>query len=244
MMHPSLFLLVSLFISLPPSLSLSLSPISPSSSSLSTPLPSLAQFTVKEKLLSVSGEDFAVFDSEDKVCFAVVGTNKIPFGVGGLVLDKLTLKGGGGEEICTIERRAVALSISYDIYPPGGGKRMGKVERDLVALTPTFKFYYADNQAEYVASGKLGLRDLAFTVSKSGKSCATLTRGLFELTDQMESYNILAERGVDVAALVALACVIDEAHDEEGKKDKNKGGKKGGETAEEKKKKADSWWTG
>ena len=61
-----------------------------SPNTLVAPTSTKIKLKVKERLLSVSGEDFDVFDNETgKKVYSIVGSNKVPFGVGGLVLDKV-----------------------------------------------------------------------------------------------------------------------------------------------------------
>ena len=59
---------------------------------------------MKEKLLSVSGEDFNVYTSSGSIAFTVVGSNKVPFGVGGLVLDKLVVRDSSTSFVVSVER--------------------------------------------------------------------------------------------------------------------------------------------
>ena len=68
---------------------------------------------MREKLFSISGEDFRIETEEGAPAFDVVGSNKIPFGIGGLVLDKLELRVAGGPLCGSIERRAVAMATAY-----------------------------------------------------------------------------------------------------------------------------------
>ncbi|GMH82675.1 hypothetical protein TL16_g09340 [Triparma laevis f. inornata] len=95
-----------------------------------TPLDKVSEgpmvFTVKEKLLSISGEDFNVYTHND-LAYTVTGTNKVPFGVGGVILDKLSLRDSGKAELCTIERRLISPTTAYDLYIKGDF--YGKIER-------------------------------------------------------------------------------------------------------------------
>ena len=72
---------------------------------LTAPTTSTQGYAVREKMLSISGEDFYVEREGGGRVFDIVGSNKVPFGVGGFVLDKMELKASG--KLCgSIERRA------------------------------------------------------------------------------------------------------------------------------------------
>ena len=96
---------------------------------LTAPTTSTQGYAVREKMLSISGEDFYVEREGGGRAFDIVGSNKVPFGVGGFVLDKMELKAGG--TLCgSIERRAVAMATAYDIYLKGDC--IAKIEKDVV----------------------------------------------------------------------------------------------------------------
>ena len=59
---------------------------------LTAPTTSTQGYAVREKMLSISGEDFYVEREGGGRAFDIVGSNKVPFGVGGFVLDKMELK--------------------------------------------------------------------------------------------------------------------------------------------------------
>ena len=78
---------------------------------LTAPTTSTQGYAVREKMLSISGEDFYVEREGGGRAFDIVGSNKVPFGVGGFVLDKMELKADG--KLCgSIERRAVAMATA------------------------------------------------------------------------------------------------------------------------------------
>ena len=125
---------------------------------LTAPTTSTQGYAVREKMLSISGEDFYVEREGGGRAFDIVGSNKVPFGVGGFVLDKMELKAGG--KLCgSIERRAVAMATAYDIYLQGDC--IAKIEKDIVSLTPSYKFFYeAENNGNpcYRATGSFSQR--------------------------------------------------------------------------------------
>ena len=185
---------------------------------LAPPTSGVSGFVVKEKLFSISGEDFTIATEEGTPAFDVVGSNKVPFGLGGFVLDKLELRTAGSRELCgSIERRAVALATAYDVYDRKG-ECVAKIERDVVSLTPSYKFFYeAENNGNpcYRATGSFSERRYDI-YARDGTEVATIARELFELLpDTMDTYHVRCATNVDPAAIIALALVIDEDHDEE-----------------------------
>lgn len=176
-------------------------------------------YVVREKLFSISGEDFTIETEEGRAAFDVVGSNKVPFGIGGFVLDKLELyeAASAAKKLCgSIERRAVAMATAYDVYD-SRGTCVCKIERDVVSLTPSYKFFYEaenDGNPHYRACGSFSQR--CYDVyGRDGSEVATIGRQLFELLpDTMDTYHVRCAKGVDPAAILALALVIDEDHDE------------------------------
>ena len=202
----------------------------PSKYALAPPTTAAQGFVIREKLFSISGEDFTIEDEAGQPAFDVVGSNKVPFGLGGFVLDKLELRVAGARKICaSIERRAVALATAYDVYLDG--ECIAKIERDVVSLTPSYKFFYeAENDGNpcYRASGSFSERRYDI-YARDGSEVATIGRQLFELLeDTKDTYHLRVAAGVDAAAIVALAVVIDEDHDEadakKAKEEKEEGG--------------------
>ena len=154
--------------------------------------------------------------------FDIVGSNKVPFGVGGFVLDKMELKASG--KLCgSIERRAVAMATAYDIYLKGDC--IAKIEKDIVSLPPSYKFFYeAENHGNpcYRATGSFSQRKYDI-YARDGSEVATIGRQLLELMpDRADTYHGKCAAGVDPAAIIALALVIDEDHDEKDAREKKK----------------------
>jgi len=194
-----------------------LRPQTPSKFALAPPTAKTQGYVVREKLFSISGEDFAIVTEEGAPAFDCVGSNKVPFGLGGFVLDKLELRGAGSRKLCgSIERRAVAVTTAYDVYDEGGSC-IAKIERDIVSLTPSYKFFYEaenDGNPKYRATGSFSERRYD-VYDRSGAEAATIGRALLEvLPDRADTYCVRCASGVDAAAIIALALVIDEDHDE------------------------------
>jgi len=145
-------------------------------------------------------------------------SNKVPFGIGGLILDKMVIKDSKDNSfVASVERRALALATAYDIYD-NKGKCVCKVEREVLpTLTPTFKFFYEEENNSkpfYKAVGSFSDRNYDI-YGRDGKEVAAISRSFVELSDRFDRYGIRMAKGVDPAAIVAMAVVIDETHDEE-----------------------------
>ena len=151
--------------------------------------------------------------------YPVNGSNKIPFGIGGIVLDKMVLSSLSSKPrvICSVERRALALKAAYDLYPPSGGTCIAKIESDfLPTLTPSFKFFYeAEGSREPFYRARGSFSECNWDVyGRDGREVASVSRGFLEVTERRDVYGIRAAKGADVAAVIAMAVVIDELHDE------------------------------
>ncbi|GMH79361.1 hypothetical protein TrST_g7866 [Triparma strigata] len=207
-----LYLLFLLLLSSTSSLSLTVTPFtSPLSLSL-TPL----TFTVCENLLSISGEDFTVYSSTSEPLYKIIGSNKVPFGIGGAVLDKLELRypPPSNAEICTIERRLISPTTTYDIYITG--RYYGKIVRSLNPIKKVYDFYYGEVKWYTATCSNVLSRKFVINDVRTRKKVGEFSRNLIEFKEDVDSYGCVVEvGGVDVGAVVALVCVVDEDHDEE-----------------------------
>ena len=154
--------------------------------------------------MSLSGEDFVIRSSTGAEVMRVAGAQKIP----GANLDRLAFIAGGKERF-TVERRLVALTPSYDIYVEG--KVAGKIEQQLIALTPTF-VYEGKGGVTYRAEGSFSER--RYVIKGKAGDVGQVQESLVEVSRDVNTYLIRIAAGVDVAAVLAMACVIDEIHDE------------------------------
>jgi len=179
-------------------------------------------YTLQEKLFSLSGEDFSVKDLSGNEVLKIEGFN---VNIGGMVVDKLGFKDATGTKFCSVERRIVAASTCYDIYSPGGDL-MCKVEREWLSLTPKYQFYYEgdDNPfGDFYAEGSFS--DRAYTFKAGGLNGDTIARvkRAPEIFQDVDGYAVEVAAGVDAAAIIAVAVIIDEDHDEEDAKRKREG---------------------
>ena len=66
-----------------------------------------ASYVLQEKLLSFSGEDFSVRDTEGNTVIQIEGAN---LNLGGMVIDKLGFKDEEGAKFMSVERRILAAT--------------------------------------------------------------------------------------------------------------------------------------
>ena len=169
-------------------------------------------YELREKMFSLSGEDFEVRDLSGGRVIQIDGAN---LNLGGWVLDKLAFRDAGGQKFCSVERRALAASTCYDIYSADGKSLLAKVEREWLSASPKYKFYYEGDMnpfADFEAEGSFS--DRAYTF-RAGGECVARVKRAPELVRDLDSYTVEVAAGVDAAAVLAVAVIIDEDHDEE-----------------------------
>ena len=187
-----------------------------------------SMYVLQEKMFSFSGEDFEVKDLSGGRVIQIDGAN---INLGGFVLDKLAFRDAGGQKFCSVERRALAASTCSDIYSADGKTLLAKVERDWIPASPKYKFYYEGDMnpfADFEAEGSFS--DRAYTF-RAGGDCIARVKRAPELVKDLDSYTVEVAGGVDAAAILAVAVIIDEDHDEEDAKkakEKKDKGEEGG----------------
>jgi uncharacterized protein YxjI len=182
-----------------------------------------ASYALQEKMFSFSGEDFRVRDIAGNDIIIIDGGN---VNLGGWVLDKLAFKDSAGKKFCSVERRAIAASTCYYIYSADGKECVAKVERQWMSMTPKYSFYYegdANPFADFEAEGSF--TDRTYTFKAGGDTIARVRRAP-EIVKDVDGYQVEVAAGVDAAAILAVAVIIDEDHDEEDAK--REGEEKGG----------------
>ena len=177
-------------------------------------------------MLSFSGEDFFVKDLAGNTQIQIDGGN---INLGGWVLDKLAFRDAqdSKNKFCSVERRAIAASTCYDIYSPDGELR-AKVEREWLSVSPRYAFYYegdANPFPDFHATGSF--TDRTYTFKAGGplneQVIARVSRAP-EFFKDVDGYQVEVAAGVDAAAILAVAVIIDEDHDEEDAKREREGG--------------------
>lgn len=168
-------------------------------------------YVLNEKLFSLSGEDFTVKDVAGNKVIEIDGGN---INIGGWVLDKLAFKDAHGNKFCSVERRIVAATTCYDIYNTKG-TCIAKIDREMITLTPKYKFYYEGDLnpfPDYYAEGSFLDRIYTFK-SGNGEVIGKASKAIEAIRD-VDRYQVDIAGGVDAAAILAMAVVIDEDQDE------------------------------
>lgn len=170
-----------------------------------------ASYVLQEKLLSLSGEDFRVRDIHGEEVIQIDGGN---INIGGWVMDKLAFKTHEGDKFCSVERRALATTTCYDIYNLEG-ECVAKVDREMFSMAPEYKFFYEGDMnpfPDFVAKGTFSERK--YTLKNGlGETIARVSRSE-EAFNNVDTYQVEVAAGVDAAAVIACAVIIDEDHDE------------------------------
>ncbi|KAL1511312.1 hypothetical protein AB1Y20_006117 [Prymnesium parvum] len=170
-----------------------------------------ASYVLKESMFSFSGEEFTVRDTEGNTVLRVEGAN---VNLGGFVIDKLGFKDSAGNKFMSVERRILAATTCYDIYNPSG-ECVAKVDREMFSATPVYKFFYegdANPFPDFKAEGSFSSRMYTFYAGL-GDKIARVNRGEEAFRD-VDTYQVEVAAGVDAAAVLAMAVIIDEDHDE------------------------------
>lgn len=178
----------------------------------------LHAYTLEEKAMSMSGEDFEVKSPEGETVLKIGGGNKIPI-PGMPVWDKLTVSTPSGEPLIILDRQAIALTTTYDVLRPDGSK-FGKIDKAMFALTSSFELWEeGDGHPGPLLKAEGSFSDRNYVLkSHEGKVVATVTRLKgFGGGGNVDNYNVIVGPHVDASLVLAMAVVIDEVHDEENK---------------------------
>jgi uncharacterized protein YxjI len=173
-------------------------------------------------------------------------------------VDKLGFKDAEGTKFCSVERRIIAASTSYDIYSADGKQLVAKIEREWLSLTPKYQcarpswssnprrsaslrahqpcwpactavYYEGDDNPFGDFFAEGSFADRLYTFKKAGGfETIARVRRVEEAVRDVDTYSVEVAAGVDAAAIIAMAVVIDEDHDEEDAKRKREEEKSGG----------------
>jgi len=177
--------------------------------------PDITAYTLEEKGMSFSGEDFDIKSPTGEVILRVGGGNRLPI-PGMPVWDKLTVSTAGGAQIATLDRQAVALTTTYDVNRADGSK-FGRINKAMFALTQTFELWQeGDNQPGPLLKAEGSFSDKSYVMKcHQGTVVATVTRLPGFSGNNVDSYQVVVGPHVDASLVLAMAVVIDEVHDEE-----------------------------
>lgn len=175
----------------------------------------LSAYTLEEKGISMSGEDFEVKSPTGEVILRIGGGNRVPI-PGMPVWDKLTVSSATGTEIATLDRQAIALTATYNVYRSDGSK-FGKISKAMFAFTQTFELWEeGDDQPGPLLKAEGSFSDKNYVMKcHRGTVVATVARLPGFSGNNVDSYQVVVGPNVDATLVLAMAVVIDEVHDEE-----------------------------
>ena len=184
-------------------------------------------FAVAERLISFTGEDFDIVNSNGSKFARVRGAMMHLPGK-----DKMRMySNADGKEVVVLDRVLIAATPSYDLYRGGtGAEKIGWIEKKLVALTDTFDVYMEGKGGfgitgmfkpppAYRITGDFIDRNFVFKNEKGETVAKVCMDGLIQF-DAFNHYQVQVAPGMDALLVLACACAIDEEFDEEHKKKK------------------------
>ncbi|KAK3255412.1 hypothetical protein CYMTET_35403 [Cymbomonas tetramitiformis] len=172
---------------------------------------------LREKLLSLSGDSFAVTDEDGEVYFNVQG----------VVLDMretIMLQDRDGNEIIKLQKNAFSfLRDTWSFYNPDGDLVV-EVKKDLrPRIQPMLNVYIASEEGKiaYNVRGLFSMVQKQYAIylgHLNRKKCAEVTKQINwrqELvSEDADMYGVKISKGVDASLVVALAIVLDELYAE------------------------------
>ena len=180
---------------------------------------------IQERAISFTGESFDVFDISAKRPFCRVD---------GAMMhlpgkDKMNIKLSSGKRAATLDRKLVAMTPTYDILRGDTGEKLGWVEKKAIALTDSFEVHLEGEggfgpfkpPAAYKIEGDFIDRRFVMKNNKN-EVVAKVTKDSLIQFDTFNHYQLQIASGMDAVLVVACACAIDEEFDEEHKKKKER----------------------
>jgi len=183
-------------------------------------------FAVKERAISFTGEDFDVYCTGSGEPFVQVRGAMLHLPG----KDKMRIRSVAGcdEEVAVLDRVLLAALPTYDIYRGGmGAQKIGWLEKKAIALTDTFDVYMEGKGGigpfkpppAYEISGDFIDRNFVMK-NPAGEVVAKVQKdGLIQF-DAFNHYQVQVAPGMDAMLVLACACAIDEEFDEEHQKKK------------------------
>ena len=188
---------------------------------------------VQERAISFTGEDFDVVDAETQESF---------LSVRGAMMhlpgkDKMRLKQNDGTVACTLDRKLMAMTPTYDILRSDDSK-LGWIEKE--AVSPFVDKFDVYLKGEGGSFGPLFKPPPAFQLegdflernfcmrNAQGQIVAKCSMDWLIEFDAFNHYQVQVAPGMDAVLVVACLCAIDEEYDEEHKEKKKKESGEGG----------------
>lgn len=180
---------------------------------------------VQERALSFTGEDFDVYQlpSNEPYCSVRGAMLHLPG------KDKMRLRNNDGTVLCELDRKLVALKPTYDIYRGNGQEKLGWIEKKALALTDTFEVFLEGNGGlgpfkpppAYRLEGDFIDRTFVMKDGANQVVAKVVKDGWIQF-DQFNHYQIRIAPGMDATLVVACCCAIDEEFDEEHQAERKK----------------------
>lgn len=200
---------------------------------LGPPEDDVVVLAMKEKILSLSGQDFSIKSKDGKVVAIMQGKNLS-------LRDRSVLKDAAGEPVACILEKMLSMSISFFVYSfkpyfkgqePTSEKQGGqplyawaKVWKKSMSVTDEFHICMATGNNEYEPANEGSYKALApgylssqLMVTKGGQGCCLITRAELQWGDLIggNHYEVSIAAGIDPILMVALVGIRDRAAEKE-----------------------------
>jgi len=186
-------------------------------------------FAVKERAISLTGEDFDINDITDG--------NTPVLKVRGAMLhlpmkDKMRITNiDNGEVVAVLDRKLMAVTPTFDIFRNNGKEKIGWMEKKIVSLTESFDVFTEGSgfgvtgvfksPPVYTISGDFMARNFVMKNAKGEVVAKSMKEGWVQF-DAFNYYQVQVAEGMDAVLVLACVCGIDEEFDEEHREKKAK----------------------
>eukprot|EP00270_Netrium_digitus_P004886 TRINITY_DN162_c0_g1_i4.p1 TRINITY_DN162_c0_g1~~TRINITY_DN162_c0_g1_i4.p1 ORF type:complete len:192 (-),score=16.52 TRINITY_DN162_c0_g1_i4:387-962(-) len=166
---------------------------------------------LREKLLSVSGDDMNISDVSDNVYFKLKASVLT-------VTDRRSLYDANDIPICSMQAKFFSMHHTFFINrggTPDPDAAIFTVKKRMISVLPTFDVHFTGNESgepDAMITGGLLERKFSIT-SGSGVLLAEASREAFSMENVVlgkETYFVRIQPGVDMAFIVSLICVVEE----------------------------------
>jgi uncharacterized protein YxjI len=151
-------------------------------------------YVIKERVFDI-GDDFDITDDSGRLVYRVDGK---AFSV----RDKLVINDANGREVASVHRQLVALRATYQVTV--AGEKAAEVRKNL--FTPFREKFTIDVPGPDDLTMSGDLFDHEFTVERSGRQVATVSKRWFSLRD---SYGVEVAEGEPHLLILASVLALD-----------------------------------
>jgi uncharacterized protein YxjI len=167
------------------------------------------RYKIRQNLISI-GDDFWIENEESKRVFRVDG--KVL-----RIRKTLVFEDMDGEPLCTIKERLLTIRDTMTIDGPDG-EQMAVIKKALIAPVRDRWMVKVRNGPDLSVQGNIF--DYEYSIKQGWNKVAEISKKWFRLTD---TYGVEIDHGQNDILVLAIAIAIDMmAHDDDGKKDKEK----------------------